>query len=122
MPKRALDMTVALVGLILLSPLMVLIAVLVRLDSPGPVFYRAPRVGKDGQLFRMFKFRTMVIDADRIGPAITLDKDPRITRVGARLRKSRLDEIPQLQPGWGLAYARAVWMRSLSCSTCSKVI
>jgi lipopolysaccharide/colanic/teichoic acid biosynthesis glycosyltransferase len=96
MPRRALDVTIAIVGLVVFSPLMLLIAVLIKVDSPGPIFYGAPRVGKDGRLFRMVKFRTMVTDADKTGPPITVDRDPRITRVGALLRNSRLDEIPQL--------------------------
>ena len=96
MLKRAFDIVVALVGLVFFSPLMLIIAVFIKLDSPGSVFYRAPRVGKGGRPFRMYKFRTMVADADKIGPAITVDKDPRITRMGAHLRRSRLDEIPQL--------------------------
>lgn len=96
MLKRVFDMVVALTGLIVFSPLVLVIAALIRLDSPGPTFYRAPRVGKDGHLFRMYKLRTMVADADKIGPAITVDQDRRITRIGALLRKSRLDEIPQL--------------------------
>jgi lipopolysaccharide/colanic/teichoic acid biosynthesis glycosyltransferase len=96
MIKRIFDVVVALIGLILLSPVMLVIAILVKLDSPGPIFYRAPRVGKDGRLFRMYKFRTMVANAEKMGPAITVDRDPRITRIGARLRSSRLDEIPQL--------------------------
>lgn len=96
MLKRALDVVVALVGLILLSPIMLIIAILIKLDSSGPVLYRAPRVGKGGRLFRMYKFRTMVSNAEVIGPAITLGQDPRITRIGARLRSCRLDEIPQL--------------------------
>lgn len=96
MLKRGFDITVALCGLLLLSPLVLIIAVLVKRDSPGPVFYRAPRVGKDGKLFRMYKFRSMVVEAEKVGPAVTVDRDPRVTRVGARLRDSRLDEIPQL--------------------------
>jgi lipopolysaccharide/colanic/teichoic acid biosynthesis glycosyltransferase len=96
MLKRAFDIVVALVGLVFFSPLMLIVAVFIKLTSPGPVFYRAPRVGKGGQAFRMYKFRTMVVGADKIGPALTVDKDPRITRIGARLRRSRLDEIPQL--------------------------
>ena len=96
MLKRVFDTVVALIGLILFTPLMLIIAVLIKLDSPDPIFYRAPRVGKDGRLFRMYKFRTMVADAEKIGPAITVDQDPRITRIGAFLRGSRLDEIPQL--------------------------
>jgi len=96
MLKRVFDIVVALTGLIVFSPLMLVIAALIKLDSPGPISYRAPRVGKDGHLFRMRKFRTMIADADKIGPAITVDQDRRITRIGALLRKSRLDEIPQL--------------------------
>jgi lipopolysaccharide/colanic/teichoic acid biosynthesis glycosyltransferase len=94
--KRLFDVIVASIGLIIFSPFMLAIAVLIKLDSPGPVFYRAPRVGKDGHLFRMFKFRTMVANADKVGPPITVDRDARITRVGARLRQGRIDEIPQL--------------------------
>jgi len=96
MSKRVFDIVVASIGLLLFSPLMLIIAVLIELDSPGPIFYRAPRVGKDGHLFRMYKFRTMVADAEKIGSAIALDQNPRITRIGAHLRGSRLDEIPQL--------------------------
>ena len=96
MLKRALDIAVAMIGLVIFSPFILLISILVKLDSPGPIFYRAPRVGQDGRVFRMYKFRTMVTNADNVGPAITLDKDPRITRVGALLRNGRLDEIPQL--------------------------
>lgn len=96
MLKRVFDIVVTLTGLIVFSPLVLVIAALIKLDSPGPIFYRAPRVGKDGHLFRMYKLRTMIADADKIGPAITVDQDRRITRIGALLRKSRLDEIPQL--------------------------
>jgi lipopolysaccharide/colanic/teichoic acid biosynthesis glycosyltransferase len=96
MLKRLFDIVVALVGLILLSPLLLVFAIMVKLDSPGPIFFRAPRVGKDGKLFHMYKFRSMVVNAADIGPAVTVDRDPRVTRVGARLRDSRLDEIPQL--------------------------
>jgi FlaA1/EpsC-like NDP-sugar epimerase len=83
-------------GLVLLSPFLLTIALLVRLGSKGPIFYRARRVGKEGKPFQLLKFRTMVIDADRVGPGITLEEDPRITRVGRWLRGHRLDEIPQL--------------------------
>lgn len=96
MLKRIFDVVVALIGLIIFGPLFIVIPILIKLDSPGPIFYRAPRVGKDGRLFRMYKFRTMVADAEKIGPAITYRSDPRITRVGAMLRRRRLDEIPQL--------------------------
>jgi len=96
MLKRIFDIVVALVGLVLFSPLLIAVSILIKLGSSGPIFYRAPRVGEDGRPFRMYKFRTMVAGADKIGPAITVDNDPRITRIGARLRRSRLDEIPQL--------------------------
>ncbi|RLC80839.1 MAG: sugar transferase [Chloroflexi bacterium] len=96
MLKRIFDILIASIGLIAFSPLMLIIAILIKLDSPGPIFYRAPRVGKDGKPFRMFKFRTMVANAEKIGPPITVGDDPRITRIGARLRSSRLDELPQL--------------------------
>jgi lipopolysaccharide/colanic/teichoic acid biosynthesis glycosyltransferase len=94
--KRLFDILASLVGLIVLGPIMLVLAVLVKLDSPGPVLYRAPRIGRRGHPFHMFKFRTMVADADRMGPAVTYDRDPRITRLGAILRGARLDEWPQL--------------------------
>lgn len=96
MLKRAFDFTAAMVGLILLSPLFLIVSVLIRVDSAGPIFYRAKRVGHGGQVFTMYKFRTMVTDAERQGPAVTYDEDPRITRVGRWLRHARLDEFPQL--------------------------
>lgn len=96
MSKRILEFSASLLGLILLSPLLLLVAVLIKLDSAGPVFYRGPRVGKDGAPFRIFKFRTMVADAAQRGPGITAGSDPRITRMGRFLRKTKLDEVPQL--------------------------
>jgi lipopolysaccharide/colanic/teichoic acid biosynthesis glycosyltransferase len=83
-------------GLILLSPLFLVLAVLVKWSDGGPVFYRQERVGLGGRLFRILKFRSMVIDADRLGIAVTRDGDPRITGVGRFLRKTKLDELPQL--------------------------
>jgi len=94
--KRLLDVVAAAVGLVVLSPLMAAIALAIRWDSPGPVFYRAKRVGRGGKLFLMYKFRTMVVDAEKMGPSITVKDDPRITRVGRFLRKTKLDELPQL--------------------------
>ena len=94
--RRLFDISVAAIGLLLLSPLWLMIALLIRLDSPGPLFYRAKRVGKDGQAFYLFKFRSMVTDADRQGPAITTAGDARVTSVGRILRKTKLDELPQL--------------------------
>ncbi|MDZ4769763.1 MAG: sugar transferase [Chloroflexota bacterium] len=96
MLKRAFDILVALVGLIVLSPVLLILVIAVRLTSPGPVFYRATRVGRGGGEFRLLKFRSMVIDADRIGPAVTGAADPRITPVGRLLRRTKIDELPQL--------------------------
>ena len=96
MLKRTFDLIVSLLALIVLSPLFALIAALVKLDSPGPAFYRAERIGQGGRPFRMYKFRTMVVGADRAGPAITCRDDPRITRLGRLLRRTKLDELPQL--------------------------
>ncbi|NIT59124.1 MAG: sugar transferase [Aliifodinibius sp.] len=94
--KRIFDICAAVVLIVLLFPLFLLVALLVKVDSPGPVFYRHFRAGKDGSLFLMWKFRTMKQDADKIGPGLTQDNDPRITRVGRYLRWLCLDEFPQL--------------------------
>jgi lipopolysaccharide/colanic/teichoic acid biosynthesis glycosyltransferase len=94
--KRLFDLLVASVLLLLLSPLLLVIAALIKLGDGGPVFYRAPRVGWRGQPFRMFKFRTMVQHADRLGGPSTPDGDPRVTAIGRWLRKQKLDELPQL--------------------------
>jgi lipopolysaccharide/colanic/teichoic acid biosynthesis glycosyltransferase len=96
MAKRLLDILVSLVSLVVFSPAMLGLAVLVKLDSPGPALYRAPRIGRGGRLFHMLKFRTMVTNASQMGPTITYDGDPRITRLGAILRRTHLDELPQL--------------------------
>ncbi len=96
MGKRAFDVVCAGMLLVLLSPLLLLIALVVRLDSPGPVFFRQERVGRHGVLFRIHKFRTMRVDAPATGPAVTVGRDPRITRVGHLLRHYRLDELAQL--------------------------
>jgi lipopolysaccharide/colanic/teichoic acid biosynthesis glycosyltransferase len=93
---RLLEAAVSTIGLILLSPTFLLVAALIRLDSPGPVFYRARRVGKDGRPFHLYKFRTMAADAAQRGPGITTAGDRRITRVGKLLRKTKIDELPQL--------------------------
>lgn len=94
--KRGLDILVASIGLLLLAPLMGLIALAVKLDSPGGVFFAHRRVGRYGRPFKVLKFRTMVQDAPKRGGAITAGHDPRITRVGRILRKTKLDELPQL--------------------------
>jgi lipopolysaccharide/colanic/teichoic acid biosynthesis glycosyltransferase len=94
--RRTLDVVVAGVGLVLLLPLLGLIAALVKATSPGPVLFVQERVGRGLVPFRLFKFRTMVADAPARGPAITVGADPRVTRVGALLRQTKLDELPQL--------------------------
>jgi lipopolysaccharide/colanic/teichoic acid biosynthesis glycosyltransferase len=94
--KRGFDIVMSLVSLIVFSPVLVLIAVCIKMGSPGPVFYRGERVGRNGKLFRTFKFRTMILDAESRGGASTSDDDPRITQLGSKLRKYKLDELPQL--------------------------
>lgn len=95
--KRAFDIAVSSVALILLSPLIGLIALAIKLEDGGPILYIQDRVGKGGKIFRCYKFRSMVVDAEKIGLRLELAKDdPRITRVGKILRHWRLDEIPQL--------------------------
>lgn len=96
MAKRVFDVFFAMVGLILLWPLFLAVALLVKLDDRGPVFYRQVRVGRFGREFRIVKFRTMREGSDRAGPSITAARDPRVTRVGHWLRKAKLDELPQL--------------------------
>ncbi|MDP9340568.1 MAG: sugar transferase [Actinomycetota bacterium] len=95
-PKRAFDLGVSAIALVLLSPSFLVVAVLIRMTSAGPVFYRQERVGRGGRVFRIWKFRTMVSDADRLGPKVSPGNDPRITRVGAALRRWYVDEFPQL--------------------------
>lgn len=94
--KRIFDIAVSSISLLILSPLLVLIVVLIKLESKGPVFYKQFRVGLNERPFYIYKFRTMEIGADRRGPLITSVNDPRITRAGKLLRKSKLDEMPQL--------------------------
>ena len=96
MLKRIFDFLVSLFGLIIFSPLFLIIAILIKLDSEGPVFYRGERIGKDGKPFRIFKFRTMVKDAEKMGGPSTSADDPRLTKIGKFLRKYKLDELPQL--------------------------
>ncbi len=95
MVKRLYDILFASFVLLLFSPLLLIIAVLIKIDSKGPVFYRGERVGLDGRPFKMYKFRSMVSNADRIGGPSTSDNDVRLTRVGRILRKLKLDELPQ---------------------------
>jgi len=104
--KRGIDVLGSALGLLILSPLLAIVAVAIRLDSPGPVIFSQPRVGRDGRLFKVYKFRTMVKDADQIkdqvrhlneaqGPMFKIRDDPRITRMGRFLRRTSLDELPQ---------------------------
>ncbi|GAB4366626.1 MAG: sugar transferase [Calditrichia bacterium] len=94
--KRIFDILFALVALVLLLPLMVLIAIAIYVTSPGPIFYGSPRVGQGGKVFKMTKFRTMIPNADKVGPLVTAGNDPRITKVGRYLRKLKWDELPTL--------------------------
>lgn len=100
MAKRLFDLLLASIGLIALAPLLLLIAVLIKLDSPGPVMFRQERVGRFGRPFRIHKFRTMRHEPAAQGPQITVGADRRITRVGGFLRASKLDELPQLLDVW----------------------
>jgi lipopolysaccharide/colanic/teichoic acid biosynthesis glycosyltransferase len=93
--KRLLDIIGSVVGVIVLSPVFGAIAIAIKLDSHGPVFFRQTRVGKGGRLFSIFKFRSMTVDAPQRGSALTVHADKRITRVGHFLRRSKLDELPQ---------------------------
>jgi len=94
--KRAFDLVVSALVLTLLAPLFLVVAIAIKLDSPGPVFFKQERVGRGGGLFRMIKFRTMVAGRHRQGPNVSAHSDPRVTRVGALLRRSFVDEAPQL--------------------------
>jgi len=105
--KRAIDMVVAGAGLVLLAPVLLLVAIAIKLDSRGPIFYAQQRVGRNRRRFAMYKFRSMVVDADARqseleaaneadGPVFKIERDPRVTRVGRLLRRTSLDELPQL--------------------------
>lgn len=94
--KRIFDFTLALVMLIILSPVLIFIAILIVKDSNGGIFYKQERVTQYGRKFKIFKFRTMVVNADKMGTQVTVQSDSRITKIGQVLRKYRLDELPQL--------------------------
>lgn len=94
--KRVFDIVVSFLMLIILLPLFLILAFIIKIDSKGPVFYRQERVTQYGRKFRIFKFRTMVVNADKIGTQVTINNDCRITKVGKFLRKTRLDEVSQL--------------------------
>ncbi len=100
MAKRFFDWLASGFGLLLLSPVLLALALWIKLDSPGPVFFRQERVGQSGRLFRIHKFRTMVTDAELRGLQITVGADARVTHVGQWLRKHKLDELPQLLDVW----------------------
>lgn len=94
--KRVFDIVCSFLGLVVLSPIFLILAIAIKIDSPGPVFYRQKRMTRYMKEFRIFKFRTMVNNADKIGSQVTSDGDARITRVGKLIRKLRLDEFSQL--------------------------
>jgi lipopolysaccharide/colanic/teichoic acid biosynthesis glycosyltransferase len=94
--KALFDFMTAAAGLVVLTPVLLAIAVIMKATSPGPVFYSGERVGLRGKMFKMHKFRTMVVGADKLGGSCTYEGDPRITRTGAWLRRFKLDELPQL--------------------------
>jgi lipopolysaccharide/colanic/teichoic acid biosynthesis glycosyltransferase len=96
MLKRLFDIVCAVCMLLVFSPLLLLLAILIKLDSKGPIFYRGLRMGRYGHPFQIFKFRTMVPDAERLGGLSTAKDDARVTRIGKHLRKYKLDELPQL--------------------------
>lgn len=96
MIKRVFDFFCSLVGLIFLLPIFIIVAVLIRIDSKGPIFYKQSRVGRHNEEFKLFKFRTMRKDADKLGLLTTSSKDSRITKIGYHLRKYKIDELPQL--------------------------
>ncbi|MBI4282091.1 MAG: sugar transferase [Chloroflexi bacterium] len=94
--KRSFDLAISFIGIMAASPLLILISIWIKLDSRGPVFYRGARVGLHGKPFRIYKFRSMVINAERLGGPSTAGDDPRITRAGLFIRRYKLDELPQL--------------------------
>ena len=94
--KRLFDILMSLILLIILFPILLIISIVIKIDSKGPIFYRQIRITKYGREFKIFKFRTMVVDADKKGSLVTLNDDQRITKIGKKIRKIRLDELPQL--------------------------
>ena len=100
MAKRLFDWVASGIGLLLLSPLLLMVAWWIKWDSPGPVFFRQERLGLRGRVFHIHKFRTMTVNAEAKGPQITVGNDVRVTRSGAFLRKSKIDELPQLIDVW----------------------
>jgi lipopolysaccharide/colanic/teichoic acid biosynthesis glycosyltransferase len=93
--KRAFDFVITLIALVVVSPVLLVLAIIIKLTSEGPVFYRGVRIGLHGAPFRIFKFRTMVINAEKLGGSATAEDDPRITPIGRFIRRTKLDEFPQ---------------------------
>ncbi|MFA5095647.1 MAG: sugar transferase [Candidatus Paceibacterota bacterium] len=94
--KRLFDAIFSFLGLVLISPLLLAVAILVKFSSPGPVFYHGERIGRNGKPFRIFKFRTMVLNAESLGGPSTAGDDPRLLKIGPFLKRYQLDELPQL--------------------------
>lgn len=94
--KRLMDIIMSLILIILMSPILIFVSIWIKIDSRGPIFYKQIRITNYGESFKIYKFRTMVNDADRLGALVTTKNDPRITHVGEKIRRCRLDEIPQL--------------------------
>ncbi len=94
--KRMFDFIASLIGCIILIPVFIIISILIKFDSRGPILFKQKRVGQDGKVFEILKYRTMIVDAEKIGKQITVGNDSRITKVGKFLRKYKLDELPQL--------------------------
>lgn len=94
--KRIFDIIAATIGLIVLSPILIVIAIIIKNTSSGPIFFKQIRVGRNGKIFKILKFRTMVVNAEMIGKQITVGKDSRITKCGAFFRRYKIDELPQL--------------------------
>lgn len=92
--KRTFDILLSAIALVILAPVLVILGIWILIASPGPVFYRQQRVGRGGKVFGMLKFRSMVVNADRIGSYMTIMGDPRITPIGAFMRRTSLDELP----------------------------
>ncbi len=93
--KRFIDIMISLIALVILTPMFIVLAILVRFSSPGPIFFLQERIGKNGKPFQIIKYRTMVVDAEKAGPQLSSSNDPRITKIGRFMRKTRLDEFPQ---------------------------
>lgn len=94
--KRLFDIVMSIVLLVVLTPVFLIVSLFIKADSKGPVFYRQERVTQYGKRFKIFKFRTMIVNADKIGSLVTINNDSRVTKIGKKLRKYRLDELPQL--------------------------